>query len=96
MSVKDILAKQEAGFISLHEVLTKMTMIDGASYQEAAKVLYRLMNENQNNLLFVWHTKTDLKGVREASNIEEKDAVNCLKQAAMSGRPEEYDDQIPF
>lgn len=98
MSVKKLLAQQEAGFISLHDVLTRMTEKDGASYQEAATVLYRLIATYPEEWLFMWWTKTALHGVRQATNRDELDAMACLRQAALSGAPNPWDDpnEIPF
>lgn len=98
MSVKKLLEKQEADFISLHDVLTSMTKIDGASYQQAATVLHRLITENPDEWLFMWQTKTALHGVRQATNRDDLDAMACLRQAALSGEPMPWDDlnEIPF
>jgi hypothetical protein len=98
MSVKKLLAQQEAGFISLHDVLTRMAEIDGASYQQAATVLHRLIAADPDKWLFMWWTKTALHGVRQATNRDESDALACLRQAALSGEPQEEldENEIPF
>lgn len=97
MSVKNLLAKQEAGFISLHEVLTKMTQIDGANYQEAATLLHRLLWANDEELRPQWHECDNLYGKRRASDHQAKAAWECLRQAAQAGMPPEWtEDEIPF
>ena len=81
--VKKLLANQETGFISLQDVLAKMTMPDGASYQEAAKVLYRLLSKTDKQERPQWQTMNALDGVGAASNEVEKFALEYLKNAAI-------------
>ncbi len=69
MSVKKLLAKQEAGFMSLHDVLTEMTKIDDASYQQAATALHRLIMKNPIDAAPTWWTKTILN-VLEGAIVE--------------------------
>lgn len=97
MSVKNLLAEQAAGFVSLHEVLTRMTQVDGASYQEAAILLHRLLWAEDEKLRPSWYEYTTLYGRRVAGGSQGKAAWECLRQAANSGLPSEWDaDEIPF
>ncbi|SFV15476.1 hypothetical protein [Pseudoduganella namucuonensis] len=43
MAIRDILQKQDEGFISLHDLLIKMTTVHGDTLQDAATLLYRLL-----------------------------------------------------
>ena len=96
MSVRNLLVKQDAGFISLHETLTLMTLIDGASYGEAATLLYRLLWTDSEDVP-AWWTKDNLYGVHLANNDDVRTAASCLVQAARSGEPQfEGSDEIPF
>ena len=81
MSVKNLLMTQTAGCISLHEVLTRMNKIDGATYQEAATALHRLLSAENEESRPSWHVCEYLYGKRMASNVDEKDAWECLRQA---------------
>lgn len=99
MGVKNLLAKQEAGFISLHDVLTLMTKIDEASYCEAATALHRLLWSDPGALQ--WWIKAPLHGVSRASDQQARDGLACIAQAAKCGEPitEEsagWNDEIPF
>ena len=86
MSVKNLLAMQEAGFISLHELLTLMTKIDGASYEQAATLLYRLLWSDRSGMPN-WWINNKLRGVGQANDQDVKDAFDCLAEAAQSGEP---------
>ncbi|GAB1394782.1 hypothetical protein MASR1M60_29460 [Rhodocyclaceae bacterium] len=98
MSVKNLLAEQAAGFISLHDVLNRMTQVDGASYQEAATLLHRLLWAENEDARPRWHEYSTLYGKRLASDQQAKAAWECLRQAAQSGIPSQWSDdsEIPF
>lgn len=97
MSVRNLLAIQQAGFISLHDVLTRMTQADGATYQEAATLLHRLLWAEDENIRPRWHEYSTLYGKQLASNRGEAAAWGCLRQAVHSGIPDGgIDDEIPF
>ncbi len=96
MTVKELLKKQDASFISLHELLTKMTQSgDGATYQEAAVALYRIVEPEH----FLWRVSDPVKGVKKATDREEKKAINSLEMAARFEKNHpvwSIDDDIPF
>jgi hypothetical protein len=101
MSVKRMLAKRDAGFISLHEVLTRMTKVDGATYQDAAKALFRAMldEEEAPSIKWKWRVISNLLGKEIASGKEEARAVELLVGVADFGMPNKLDDLkdgIPF
>ncbi len=99
MSVKSLLSKQDAGFISLHEVLTRMTKVgDGATYQQAAMALFRLMMAEEKASVPKWFVIDNLNGKRYTNGLHEKLANECLRQAANNGEPSplDFDDEIPF
>ena len=97
MNVKNLLATQQAGFISLHEVLTRMTQADGATHQEAAMLLHRLLWAEDESVRPRWHEYSTLYGKRVASDKQGTASWECLRQAANSGVPAEWsDDEIPF
>ena len=104
MGVKQILEAQSVGFISLHDLLIRLTQIEGSTYQEAATCLYRLLDEkgsidaNGDEPPPYWYTNRVLEGMRIGTNSDRQDAELCLRQAALSGQPQEwsFDDEIPF
>jgi hypothetical protein len=98
MSVKKLLAKQKAGFISLHEVLTRMTRIDGASYEEAATLLHQLLFTDDPDRP-AWFVCDKLHGKHMASDRQENVAWNCLRKAVRDGTPLRWwddDENLPF
>lgn len=101
MSVKRMLAKRDAGFISLHEVLTRMTKVDGATYQDAAKALFRVMldEEEDPSIKWKWRVISNLLGKEIASEKEGGMAVELLVHVAdygMQNQLEDFDNDIPF
>jgi hypothetical protein len=96
MSVKKLLEQQAVGYITLHEVLTRMTKIDGATYQEAATVLHRALWSTDRLIDRPgWYVCDKLRGRIKATNREEGTAWDCLKYVAEYGT-EVFDDDIPF
>ena len=96
VGVKNMLAEHAAGFISLHDVLTRMTQTVGATYQESAIALYRLLSAAGDHRSPQWKFWDDLRGKQALSDRDALEAWECLVQAARSGVPEELDDEIPF
>lgn len=94
MSVKNLLAEQAAGFVSLHEVLTRMTQVDGATYQEAATLLHRLLWAADEISQPNWFEFSLLYGKCVTGRSDT--GWECLRQAVRSGPPEEEPDEIPF
>ncbi len=89
MGVKDLLAKQEAeaGFISINELLARMSRIDGSSYNDAAKVLLRIFNPGNQPPEFI---KKDYVYVsKRLEGDEEYRLIEALKMVAQKG---EHDD----
>ncbi len=83
MNVRELLKKQDAGFISLNEVLVRMTQIDGATYQEAATLLFRLIQPvSLQDEFSMWRIADKLNGAMKASYSDESSALECLKMAA--------------
>ncbi len=86
MGVKDLLAKQDSGFISFHELITRLTSLDNASYQQAALCLHRLLNNPQSDHVppsFSGYSL--LNGITDLDQFETRSAMNCLAQAATEG-----------
>jgi hypothetical protein len=97
MSVKNLLATQRAGFVSLEEVLTRMTQVDGASHREAATLLHRLLWAEDESVRPRWYEYNVLHGKRVASDEQGMAAWECLRQAVLSGLPDRWtEDEIPF
>ena len=96
MSVKELLNRQDASFISLNELLTKMTQLGGgATYKEAASLLYRIVEPEH----FLWRVRDPVKGVRKASTKQEVEALANLEMAARFSQNDSIwsgDDDIPF
>lgn len=85
MGVKKYLAKANANFVSLDDVLRSMMKVDGCSYEEAATVLLMLMNKESDAPS--WYVKSQLRGVERDHG---KSGIGCLTQAVLEGDP------IPF
>lgn len=99
MGVKAFLASQDANFISLHEVITRMMGTDDSSYQEAAAALHRLLWAEDEESRPRWKVQDALYGTRYSSNIDQDYAWTCLRHAVQSGYPNEwtdFEDDIPF
>lgn len=96
MSVKRLLESQAVGYITLHDVLTRMTRIDGATYQEAATALHRaLWGVDDSRDRPDWYRCDVLHGKVRATNREETSAWACLKYVAAKG-VEDFHDDLPF
>lgn len=93
MSVKAFLAKEDADFVSLHEVLQGMMRANDCTYQEAAITLLRLIVREE--WPPTWLSKSSIDGVKEVEH-NHKPAMDLLRAAARDGEaPIELDD-IPF
>ena len=87
MGVKQLLQKQDASFISLHDLLLKMTLAgDGCSLEEAAIVLFRLMDSSEYPNRPQWLMKSKVEGVRAAHESINFSGKRCLKHAAKFGK----------
>ena len=87
MGVKKLLAKQDAGFISLHDLLLKMTQAgDGCTLQEAATVLFRLLDSSEHPDRPRWLIKGKVEGLREASEGFNFSGTRCVRYAATHGK----------
>lgn len=86
MGVKDLLAKQDSGFISFHELITRVASLDNASYQQAALWLHRLLNNPQSECISPnFSGYTLLNGITDLDQFETISAMHCLAQAATEG-----------
>ena len=86
MGVKDLLAKQDSGFISFHELITRVASLDHASYQQAALWLHRLLNNPQSEYISPnFSGYTLLNGITDLDQFETISAMHCLAQAATEG-----------
>ena len=96
MAIKELLKRQDSSFISLHELLTKMTQLgDDATYQQAAAALYRIVEPEH----FLWRVGDPVKGVRKTTDKENKQALVSLELAARYEKNHpvwSIDDDIPF
>jgi hypothetical protein len=98
VSVQDLLRRQEEGFISLHDVLTRMAELDGSSYQDAAIALHRLLSATDEDQRPGWYECTSLNGKRSVSNKDAVNAWEALRTIARHGvlPVRDIDDDIPF
>lgn len=86
MSVKKLLSSQNAGFTNMRDLLTRMGQLDGATYQEAATVLYRLLLADEAKSPKFW-VRNSLQGVRQANQKEAENALAVLKEHATVKEP---------
>jgi hypothetical protein len=92
MGVKRLLAKQTHGFISLHDVLTQMMEIDGATYQQAAEALYRQFWQEYEQGSPEW-CKTDLGYGLLSADLH---AADNILVSAIEGPPTSADELRKF
>ena len=83
MNIKNLLANQEAGFISLQNALAKMTAQYGASYQQTATILHRLLSEEHEHPQ--WKTINQLDGIKAADDRVVRFALEYIKNTALHG-----------
>lgn len=101
MGVKKLLEKQDAGFISLHDLLSKMTEAgDGCTLQEAAVALCALLWETDQFKRPSMLNKTNTRGLMLASPGLNSTPMQRLQHIAKTGEFEsnerEISDDIPF
>jgi hypothetical protein len=92
MGVKRLLAKQTQGFINLHDLLTRMTEIDGATYQQAAEALYSQFWQEYGEGSPEW-CKTELVSGLMSADLH---AADKILLSAIDGRPTSPDELKKF
>ena len=96
MGVKKLLAQQDAGFISLHDLLLKMTKAgDGCTLQEAAMVLCRLLADSDSSNRPRLKMKSLTHGILTILD-RERSPIQRLHYVADNGNFESNHDDIPF
>ncbi|WP_194720924.1 hypothetical protein [Noviherbaspirillum malthae] len=96
MGIKDFLQKEDEGFISLHDLLIKMTEVDGVSLQNAARALYRVLDRASPTDYPQWQEIDLATGVKPTEDFAL--ALERLRHVAETGKfaPLWDDDDIPF
>ena len=94
MGIKEILQQQDMEFISLHDLLLKMTEVENVSLQEAATVLFRLLDQENSRLRPTWQQRSQARGVT-AINGYNSDPMHRLLYVADKGGWE-WSDDTPF
>ena len=96
MGVKKLLAKQDAGFISLHDLLLKMTKAgDGCTLQEAAMVLCRLLADSDHRNRPRLQMKSFTHGILIVPD-RPSSPIQRLHYVTDNGNFESNHDDIPF
>jgi len=97
LDIKALLAKEDSDFISLHELLTAIAAAGNATYQDAARLLLRRLQNTDRDYRPSW-CKLDINhGIVTTVNGRDSIAWECLRQAANNGEPQvSDDDDIPF
>lgn len=83
MSLKDLLEKQQGGFIGIDEVVSRLAEDDGVGDKAAAAALYRLIYEEYDSP--GWCVSSPLGGTRAANADECSAAWSLLSEFASSG-----------
>jgi hypothetical protein len=102
MGVPEILARIEAGgFIGLHDLLADIAESNGVTYQQAARILYRLWGEAQRDgrPFPLWHRNDSVTGVDRAGDSDTHKADWLLRAAIKGGDLSTQwaaEDDIPF
>lgn len=98
MGIRELLAEQDAEFVSLRALLEQMSTTEGVTLQDAATALARWLNTCGDAPEF--HSWTRIGGICSASRAEQAKACGALSRVANGGdfRPsfEDMDDDIPF
>jgi hypothetical protein len=94
--VEELLNKEYSKFINLHDLLIKITEVDGCSLQKAAMLLYRIMADHPKDQSPFWYRYNEVTG-KESMSAYNHDALERLGYVANEGRFEsDFDDGIPF
>lgn len=98
LDIKALLAKEDSNFISLHELLTAIAAAGNATYQDAARLLLRRLQNTDHDSRPSWCRLDANHGiVITTGNGWESFAWECVRQAAKDGEPlVSQDDDIPF
>ena len=96
--IKALLAKEDADFISLHELLTAIAAAGNATYEVAARLLLRRLQNTDSDSRPLWCRLDINHGIVTTTRTGwESFAWECLRQAAKDGEPMvSQDDDIPF
>jgi len=103
MSIRELLARTDGEFISLHDVLSKISAAEGVTYQEAAIALLRLLDPHSTSLDGPepkWHTYNKVRGIVRVVVPRFHRGHQALQWAATYGSPEKnpwnLEDDVPF
>lgn len=84
MGVRKLLAKQKENFISLHEVLSRMSSTDNSSYEEAAQALSQSLKEVSTDGPS-WYVFRHADGRTAITDSSVQEPYKCLEQAVSFG-----------
>ena len=88
MSIREFLRNQELGFISLHEVLSRLRDLHGDSYADVAQFLIRTLRQSADKgEPLVWYEVTKIQPMTALSDEMAATAWRCLEQACQEGEP---------
>ena len=99
IDIKALLAKEDSDFISLHELVTAVAVAGRATYQDAARLLLRRLQNTDDEERPCWCRLDINHGIMMTASGRDSFAWECLRQAAKEGEPQvpdEFDDDIPF
>lgn len=95
MGIKEMLAEEDAGFISLRQLLTEMVRTESCSLEQAAAILYRRLKAE--NGTPDWVTYTLAEGIKNVpwngSNAPEAALLYVIDHGNFY---KEMEDDIPF
>jgi len=95
--IKALLAKEDTNFISLHELLTALSRAGNCSYQDAARLLLRRLQNTDSDYRPSWCRLDINRGIVVTANSWGSPHWKYLEQAADEGEPKvSDDDDIPF
>jgi hypothetical protein len=97
IDIKTLLAKEDSNFISLHELLTAIAAAGNGTYQDAARLLLRRLQNTDRDVRPPWCRLDINHGIVVTVNGRDSLAWECLRQATKDGEPQvSVDDDIPF
>jgi len=103
MSIREMLARTDAGFVSLHDVILRLAHADGSSYEDAAAVLHRLLMAGDSadavHRRPRWHRHTRARGAEQDDARGVRIGMEALEADAVHGNPVSglwTEDDLPF
>ena len=98
MGIREILAEQDAEFVSLRSLIEQLAAADGSSIKDVATYLHRLFEISSDAP--EWYSRTGPDPMQWMTPKAARNAANALRYVALHGtfgeQWSDVDDDIPF